>query len=90
MTTVEIRIPEAMAPYVESYDERQNLRRNALILYQSIRNGALSHGRAAELLGIDERDLIRIYEDMGIPYYDMGRDELDAELATYEALKGKA
>lgn len=89
MTKVEISIPENMKPYVQSYDEKQNLYRNALILYQSIRNLTISYGRAAELLGISKYELIDIYEDMGIPYYDMSKEELEDEVNFYQQLKEK-
>ena len=87
MISVEIKVPDEMKPYVETYDEKQDLYRNALILFRPIRNLEISYGRAAELLGINKYDLIDLYEDMGIPYYDMSDAELDEELSTYEELK---
>lgn len=87
MTKVEINIPEEMKPYVQSYDEKKNLYRNALILYQSIRNLTISYGRAAEILGISKYDLIDVYEEMGIPYYDMSREEMEDEVNFYQKLK---
>lgn len=89
MTTVEIKVPEDMKPYIESYDKKQNLYRDALILYQPIRNHMISNGRAAEILGINKYDLIEIYENLGIPYYDIGREELEDEVLLYDKLKEK-
>ncbi|MBQ4496348.1 MAG: UPF0175 family protein [Spirochaetaceae bacterium] len=49
-----------------------------MLLYPFIQNNTLSHGKAAEILGISKWSLIQLYGSMGIPYIDME----EAELAT--------
>ena len=39
-----------------------------MILYPFIQNRTISHGKAAELLGIQKLDLIEFYGKLGIPY----------------------
>ncbi|MCI8798526.1 MAG: hypothetical protein HFH88_01780, partial [Lachnospiraceae bacterium] len=60
---------------------------NALSLYPYIRNQTISHGKAAEILGIRKAKLIDIYDRLGYSYLDMTMDELDLELETFRQLK---
>jgi hypothetical protein len=61
---------------------------NAMILYPYIKNLTISHGRAAEILGINKLDLIAFYNDMGLAYLDMGMDEIEEDVSTYRKVKG--
>lgn len=60
---------------------------NALSLYPYIRNQTISHGKAAEILGIRKAKLIDIYDRLGYSYLDMTMDGLDLELETFRQLK---
>ncbi len=82
MTTLEISIPKDMRQYVDNIDEKTNIQRNAMILYPYIRNHVISHGRAAEILGINKIDLIVCYENLGFPYLDQSKEELDEDIQT--------
>jgi hypothetical protein len=53
LTSVELKIPEQMKQYIQVNDEESELLRNAMLLYPSIKNCTISHGRAAEILGIN-------------------------------------
>ena len=48
--------------------------KQAMALLPEIQGMKISHGRAAEILGIDKETLIEFYGDMGYPYFD-GRIE---------------
>ena len=50
----------------------------------------ISHGRAAEILGVHKLDLIVYYGKLGLPYLDMTEDELDAERKAFQRAKGSA
>ncbi len=63
--------------------------RNALLLYPSIVNDTISHGRAAELLGISKMELIELYGSLGIPYLDMTDEEFEEEMQTVKRIVGK-
>ena len=84
--TVEINVPKDMKIYVSAHDEKTELTRNALMLYPYIKYLTISHGRAAEILGIGKMELIELYADLGIPYFDMDISEIDEELRTYESI----
>ena len=58
MITIEREIPEEMKPYIDSTNK---LRQNAILLYPYILDKSISHGRAAEILGMSKLDLINLY-----------------------------
>ena len=90
MTKVEIEVPEAMTPYIVEADRQSTLRRNALLLYPLVYDRKMSHGRAAEILGIHKLDLIDLYEQMGFSYLDLTMDEIENDLATLRTLRENA
>lgn len=78
-----------MSKYLKQEVPETELRRNALLLYPYILNQTISHGRAAEILGIRKAELIDLYDRIGFSYLDKTMDDLDAELNTYRELKKK-
>ena len=80
---IAIEVPVGMKDYIQPSD---SLRRNALWLYLPIMDRKISHGKAAEILGIRKLDLIDLYASMGLPYLDQTMDELDDDLATLHDL----
>ena len=84
-----IRVPKGMAPYLADDELGDDFERNALIIYGFIQTGVLSHGRAAEILGIKKRDLIEFYDSKGLPYLNQNKEELLADLAAYDRVKAK-
>lgn len=87
MVTVQLEIPEDMKPYINNNNK---LRQNAILLYPYILDRTISHGRAAEILGICKLDLIDLYANLGVPYFDLTMNELDKDLETFHSLKGAA
>ncbi len=85
-TTVEIRIPEAMKPFIVQDDSKEALLRNALLLYPFIKDKKISHGKAAEILGIHKLELIDMYGELGFSYFDQTMDELEQDMETFKAL----
>ena len=89
-SSVLLSVPEGVVPYLQDASQEQALRRNAMLLYPLIRDLSISHGRAAEILGMSKTDLIELYGSMGIPYLDQGEAELMADLATLDRVLGPA
>lgn len=87
LTDVKIKVPIGMRNYIDLEDEHDELQRNALILYPAIKNLTISHGRAAEILGINKLDLIQLYAELGLSYFDLDISEVEDELETYNRLK---
>lgn len=87
MAIVSLEMPEKLVSFAKPSSEEDQLERNAMILYPYIRKGIISHGRAAEILGIFKMDLITLYGKLGLPYVEMTDEELDEELETVRHLK---
>ena len=85
--SVTIKVPIGMSKYLKAMNPETELIRNALLLYPYILNQTISHGGAAEILGIRKSELIDIYDKLGYSYLDMTMDELDLELETFRELK---
>lgn len=87
MKEFSITIPEEMSVYLAIDDDRTELQRNAMMLYPYIKNLTISHGRAAEILGVSKWELITLYDNMGLAYLDQDISEIMADVRTYKTLK---
>lgn len=87
MAIVSLEMPEKLVSFAKPSSEEEQLERNAMILYPYIRKGIISHGRAAEILGIFKMDLITLYGKLGLPYIEMTDEELNEEMETIRHLK---
>ena len=87
MAVVNLEVPEELTSFVICDNEQKQLKRNAMILYPYIYDVVISHGRAAEILGIYKMDLIVLYGNMGIPYLEMTDEELQEEVDMVHYLK---
>lgn len=87
MEKITINVPKGMSKYLLSVDPETEIIRNALLLYPHILSQTISHGRAAEILGIRKSELIDIYDKLGYSYLDHTIDALDMELATFRQIK---
>lgn len=87
MAVINMEMPEAMITYAVTKDKESQLMRNAMILYPYIHDGVISHGKAAEILGVYKMDLITLYGKLGLPYIEMTDEEIEEELSTVEYLK---
>lgn len=86
---ITLEVPSEMVNYLEHYGKKNELQRNALLLYPFIKNNTISHGRAAEILGISKNELIDIYCNMGIPYLTMDITEIEDEVETWKKMNEK-
>ena len=87
--SVTIKVPVGLSKLLVTLISDTELTRNALLLYPYILNQTISHGRAAEILGIRKSELIDLYDKLGYSYFDMTMDDLDDELNTFRELKKK-
>lgn len=62
------------------------LKRNAMLLYPYIQDGTISHGKAAEILGIHKLDLIVLYGRMGLDYLTEEKIDLKKDIETVRAV----
>ena len=89
MTDVKIQVPDGMVSYVIANDEQSELTRNAMLLYPYIKNLTMSHGKAAEILGIRKYELINLYGELGLSYFGQDMDEIAEEMRYWKKLKGE-
>lgn len=87
MTDVKIQVPIDMASYVVTHDVQSELMRNAMLLYPYIKNLTISHGKAAEILGIRKYELIDLYDKLGLPYLDQDIQEVEEEVQYWKKRK---
>ena len=87
--SVTIKVPVGMSKYLVTINPEAELTRNALLLYPYILDQTISHGRAAEILGIRKSELNDLYDKLGYSYFDMIMDDLDNEMNTFRELKKK-
>ncbi len=90
MTAVSIKIPDTMTEFTVVEDEKSELLRNAMILFPYIQNETISHGKAAEILGIHKLDLISLYSSLGLSYLDQTREELQSDIAVLKKIRRNA
>ena len=86
---IEITIPEEMVPFVLLSDGEAQLKRNAMLLYPYIQDGTISHGKAAEILGIHKLDLIVLYGRMGLDYLTESKIDLEKDIETVRMARRK-
>lgn len=87
MAVVSMEMPDEMVEFAMPSNKDEQLKINAMILYPYIQQGMISHGKAAEILGIFKIDLITLYGKMGLSYIDMSEDEIEEELKMVKYLK---
>ena len=87
--SVTIKVPVGMSKDLVTINPEAELTRNALLLYPYILDQTISHGRAAEILGIRKSELIDLYDKLGYSYFDMIMDDMDNEMNTFRELKKK-
>lgn len=77
MAVVSMEMPDEMVEFAMPSNKDEQLKVNAMILYPYIQQGMISHGKAAEILGIFKIDLITLYGKMELSYIDMSEDEIE-------------
>ena len=75
-----LELPEEVLALLAVPDQQVERAVLELVVLDLYRRHTISAGRAAELLGIDEFAFIRHASALGIPYFDMTREELHQEL----------
>ena len=79
MGTVPVQLDEDLAALLRRPDRSAEEGARELIVTELYRRGAVSRGRAAELLGMSLDAFLRHAGALGIPYIDFTEDEREAE-----------
>ena len=86
MSTIRIEIDEPLAALLHQTSQPVQAAAREMIVLELYRRGAISSGKAAELLGTARLALIQHASGLGIPYLEMTEDEWAAEKAASETL----
>ena len=70
MTTVRFDVPVELADLLSRSSQNQ-FERNAMLILPFVRNLTVSHGRAAEILGVRKLELIAFYGKLGLPWTEL-------------------
>ena len=88
-STIPIRVPTEMAPYLQPRAPRGGAHPQCPAPLPRCPGKTISHGRAAEILGITNWELLELYNSFGLAYLDMDISEVEADLANWERLKAE-
>lgn len=72
---------------MESSCSKDELVRNAMVIYPYITDLSISHGKAAEILGIRKHELIELYDELGLSYLDQDIRKIEQEVSYWRSLK---
>jgi predicted HTH domain antitoxin len=87
--TIEVQFPSVLRDLGYSDEE---IRREVpkLLVLKRFREGALSSGKAASLLGLSRREFLELLAREGVPLYDPSDQELEDEWRTISNLGASA
>jgi predicted HTH domain antitoxin len=80
MAAVQVELDQDLVALLEARQRPVRQAARELIVLELYREGDLSSGRAAEVLGISREEFIRYASERGIPYFQVEAEELRREL----------
>ena len=81
MTTLQLDLNEDLLTLLQQQDPSIEVAARELIVMELYRRGAVSRGKAAELIGIPLVEFLHRANELGIPYFNYTDEEFAAELA---------
>ena len=87
--TVNLRFPRDLLGALEVPPEQLETRLRELIALQLFREGRISSGKGAELLGLSKLEFIQLLAQRGLSYFTESPEELIAEVEMLERLLGE-
>lgn len=86
MGAVQVELEQDLVDLLEGLHRPVKEAARELIVLELYRQGELSSGRSAELLGMQRREFIRYASARGIPYLQLDGKELDREIEDSRSL----
>jgi len=87
---VNLRFPRDLLGALEVPQEQLEARLRELIVLQLFREGRISSGKGAELLGLSKWEFIQLLARHGLSYFTESPEELVAEVEMLEQLLGES
>lgn len=88
MLKVELELPRDLLGALEVPQTEMETRLRELIALELFREGRISSGKGAELLGISKLAFVQMLAERRIDYFTEAPDELEDEVRTLEGLLG--
>jgi len=85
--TVSLQLPRDLLGALEVPQGELEARLRELIALQLFREGRISSGKGAELLGVSKLAFIKLLAQHGLPYFTESPEELVAEVKMLERLQ---
>ena len=86
MTTISLALEDEIAALLHERHQAVEQSARELIILELYRRGAISSGKAAQLLDMTRWELVRYASKLGIPFFDMTDDEWKSERAMAQDL----
>ena len=86
MGAVQVEIGQDLIDLLEELHRPVREAARELIVLELYRQGEVSSGKAAELLGMQRADFIRYASERGIPYLQLSEEELRREVEDSRSL----
>jgi predicted HTH domain antitoxin len=86
MEVVRVQLDQDLVELLEELQRPAKQAARELIVLELYRQGEVSSGRAAQLLGKEREEFIRYASEKGIPYFQLDSDALRRELDTLKKL----
>ena len=86
MSTISIDLEEDLVALLRQSNQPVERATLELIVLELYRRGAISSGKAAQLLGMSRLEFIQYASRLGIPYFSMAEDEWKNERTQSERL----
>lgn len=85
---MEFEMPSEILNYVSKNDKDYNDKVKELMIYALIRDGKISYGKGAEMLGINKFDLVTALGKLGIAYFNETIEEVEDDLMALDKIEG--
>ena len=86
MESVPVQLDQDLVDLLEELQRPARESARELIVLELYRQGEVSSGRAAQLLGKEREEFIQYASQQGIPYFQLDSDDLQRELDTFKKL----
>jgi len=86
MSRVAVEVDQDLAEILALLGQPLDQAARELMVLELYRRETISSGKAAQLLGMSKLDFIQYSGRLGIPFFRMSNEELDAEVARIRAL----
>jgi predicted HTH domain antitoxin len=86
MSTIIVNLEADIAALLQATNQPLEQAAREFIILELYRRGAISSGRAAELLGMSRSEFIHYTSRLGIAFFDMTDDKWQAERSSAQSL----